>query len=196
MTPEDMLTVLTAVQATLARSAVAGVVVTHGTDTMEETALFVDLFHDDDRPVVFTGAQRAADQPDPDGPANLGDALAVAAAAESRGLGVLLVFAGGIYAAQGTRKTRTLASAAFDNPESGALGRVDHGRVGMANPVRAAPWARCSALAPDCRGSTSWPLPGRRRGGPDAVVSAGARGLVLEATGVRQRQPGHRGRGR
>lgn len=193
MTPEDMRAVLQAVLETLSDPDVAGVVVTHGTDTMEETALLVDLFHDDPRPVVFTGAQRAADQHDADGPANLADALAVAAAHQARGLGVLLVFGGAVFAARGTRKTATVAAAAFDNPESGALGVVVDGRLSV--PDRP---DRPSRLFPPARvAETGLPrvdvvalYPGADSVALLALADAGARGIVLEATGAGNANPG------
>ncbi|MBJ7352566.1 MAG: asparaginase, partial [Rhodococcus sp.] len=74
----DLDAIRTAVVDALDEDGCAGVVVLHGTDTMEESALYVDLFHDDARAVVFTGAQRTADHPDPDGPANIAAAVTAA----------------------------------------------------------------------------------------------------------------------
>ena len=193
MTPNDMLSVVVGVQATLGDPTVAGVVVTHGTDTMEETALLVDLFHDDPRPVVFTGAQIAADQDGTDGPANLGDAIAVAAANEARDLGVLVVFGGAVLAARGTRKTATVAAAAFANPESGALGVVVDGRLRLQGRaparVRLVPvgWVLPTDLP---RVDIVALYPGADSVGLLALVDAGAQGIVLEATGAGNANPG------
>ena len=137
---------------------VDGVVITHGTDTMEETAFLLDLVHEDDRPVVLTGAQRPFDSAAPDGPGNLAAALQVAASPAARGLGALLVFDGLAWQARGVRKVETLASAAFSAP-----GR----RSGPARRPRR-PSSRCrgsrrrGAVRPldtagPCRGSTSSP---------------------------------------
>lgn len=163
---------------------VDGVVVTHGTDTMEESAYLADLVHDDPRPIVFTGSQRPFDSPAPDGPANLAAALRVAAAPAARGLGVLLCFDGLAFAAAGVRKVDTLRSGAFDAPGRGPVLRVAGQSV--------LPLGR-----PAPRGSLSLdlgePLPrvdviacylGADAALLHAAVAAGAAGIVLEAFGA------------
>ena len=116
MTLDRVHTLAQAVAAELRDPDVTGVVVTHGTDTTEETAFFLDLFHDDARPVVVTGAQRAADAPDSDGPRNLATRSPSRRAADTRGLGVLIGFGGQLFPARGTRKSHTLAADTFTNP--------------------------------------------------------------------------------
>jgi L-asparaginase len=164
-----------------ARAEVAGLVVTHGTDTMEETAYAIDLLHGGATPVVLTGAQRGADERDADGPRNLRDAIAVAASEAARGRGTLIAMAGEIHAARTARKTHTSALRAFTSPGYGALGHVDGGSVAFqARPER----------------RPALPLPTRQprvdllrlHAGSDGVfvrasLAAGAEAIVLEGTG-------------
>jgi L-asparaginase len=113
----------------LARAEVAGVVVTHGTDTMEESCYLADLLLRSDKPAVFTGAQRAHDDPNPDGPKNLLSAVRTAAASAARGLGAVICFADQIHAARDVTKVSASALATFQSYDKGALGEVDGGRV-------------------------------------------------------------------
>ncbi|WP_172123263.1 MULTISPECIES: asparaginase [unclassified Devosia] len=109
----------------LADPACDGVVVTHGTDTMEESAYMADLLLASDKPVVFTGAQRAADQPDTDGPRNIADAVRLAAAPAASGLGATICFEGEFHAARDVTKTHTSRVDTFMSGEHGKLGEVD-----------------------------------------------------------------------
>ena len=113
----------------LARPDVAGVVVTHGTDTMEETSYLTDLLLLSDQPAVFTGAQRAHDDPQSDGPFNLLNALRVAASPLARGLGAVICFNGTIHAARDVTKVHASAVETFQSYERGALGDVDGDKV-------------------------------------------------------------------
>lgn len=125
MTPALWLDVSRRAQAALARPDVAGVVVTHGTDTLEETAYFLDLTVGSDKPVVLVGAQRAASEPDADGPHNLRDAVLTVTSPASRGMGTLVVLNGEIHAAREVTKTNTLNVSTFLTPQFGALGTID-----------------------------------------------------------------------
>ncbi|MGW8265472.1 MAG: asparaginase, partial [Longimicrobiales bacterium] len=98
---------------------------THGTDTLEETAYFLDLTVASEKPVILVGAMRAASEWDADGPRNLLDAARVAVSPEARGKGTLVVLNGEIHAAREVTKTHSLAVETFDTPEFGALGVVD-----------------------------------------------------------------------
>jgi len=106
-----------------------GVVVTHGTDTMEESAYMADLVLRFDKPVVFTGAQRAADQPDTDGPRNIADSVRLAASPSACGLGAMICFEQEFHAARDVTKTHTSRVDTFMSGEHGKLGEIDAGQV-------------------------------------------------------------------
>lgn len=109
--------------------AVEGVVVTHGTDVLEESAYFVDLCYDGDTPVVFTGAMRNPSMVGPDGPANLRASVRVATSERARGLGVLVVLNDRVHTASGVTKTHATTLDTFRSPEFGPLATVDHERI-------------------------------------------------------------------
>jgi L-asparaginase len=168
----------------------AGIVITHGTDTIEETALFLDLFVSDERPVIVTGAQRAADAPDSDGPRNLAEAITVATAPHSRGLGTLVVFDGTVFPARGVRKGHTLASTAFTAPDGGTVGWVHDGQVHLdGRRRRQTPLELAAFDAARARVDVVACYPGADATALHAFAAAGARGIVLEATGAGNANP-------
>jgi L-asparaginase len=116
MTPGLQRRILRAVRSALTEPDLAGVVVTHGTDTLEETAALLDLTHSDPRPVVLTGAQRPASHPEPDGPGNLARAIALVRHHASRDRGVLVALGGSVLPARGVAKRSTTDLDAFTAP--------------------------------------------------------------------------------
>jgi L-asparaginase len=108
---------------------VRGIVIAHGTDTLEETAYLLDRTLDRKVPVAITGAMRTSSDDGWDGPRNLLDAAAVAASDQSAGCGVMVVFNGRIFAGSAAVKVHTTDLDAFTAPYGGELGRVEQGRV-------------------------------------------------------------------
>lgn len=123
--PEVMRQIAEVATNALRDDAVAGVVVTHGTDTMEETAFALDLLVDSEKPVVFTGAMRNASDAGFDGPRNVAAAVRVAVDASSRGRGTLVVMNDEIHAARHVTKTHTTSLSTFASPDTGRLGIID-----------------------------------------------------------------------
>lgn len=121
---EQMLALALRVREAAAREKVSGLVVAHGTDTMEESAYLADLLYAGKTPVVFTGAQRSAADPEADGPRNLREAVRIATAPEMRDAGVVIAMGGRIDAARDATKVHTRALRAFGSFDHGALGEV------------------------------------------------------------------------
>lgn len=113
----------------LAKPEVDGIVITHGTDTMEETAYFLNLTVKSDKPVVLVGAMRPSTAVSADGPLNLYNAVVVAGAPESKDKGVLVAMNGSILGAASVLKMHTTAVETFQAPNAGALGYVLNGKV-------------------------------------------------------------------
>jgi L-asparaginase len=174
---------LVAREAAAAAADGAGVVVTHGTDTLEETAFLTDLLHGNGAPIAFTGAIRPGSAPGADGPANLSDAVAVAGSAEAEGLGTVVVFAGQVHAAREARKADSSGPATFDSPAGGPIGRVVEGRLALrARPARP-PGGPLAVERLDFRVPIVTAALGDDLALLDAAIAGGADGVVLVALG-------------
>lgn len=188
MTTEKMWELRNRIVHHLDRADVEGVVVTHGTDSLEESAYLTARSVASDKPVVFTGAMRTASDLGWDGPANLGASVRVAASEEARGFGVLVVMSDRVYPALDVTKAHTHMLDAFESPGLGPLGVVDDGRVVFR---RAIP-SECRVVNPPrlggpvdivyaYAGADSRLLDAARRDGRGVVVAAMGRGNVPPA---------------
>jgi len=172
-----------------------GVVITHGTNTLEETAYFLHLCMKRDRPVVVVGAMRPSSAISADGDLNLFNGVRVAAAAEARGLGVLVVLNDAIHSARDVTKTATYRVETFQARDLGPLGYADNdGRVVIYHrPVR----RHTTETEFDVSGLNALPRVdvvvshlGADGSMVDAAVAAGARGIVSAGTGAGRPTPG------
>jgi L-asparaginase len=160
-----------------------GIVITHGTDTLEETAFFLHLVLPAGLPVVLTCAMRPGDAPDADGPANLRAALQVAASPLSRGRGVLVVMGGAIHDPRRVVKTHTTALAAFESPDAGAPGRVDSAGIHYFAPAARHVLLALPAAGPLPRVAIIYAYAGMDAAPIGHAVRDGARGIVLAGLG-------------
>ena len=129
MTPERMFDLSKKINEFLSDEKIDGIIITHGTDTLEETAYLLDLTLKTEKPVVLIGAMKTSTEPDWDGPRNLLDAIHICNNQNSRGLGVLVCLNGEINAASEVTKTHTEHVETFHSLDFGALGFVDKGKV-------------------------------------------------------------------
>ena len=174
-------------EAALADPDIAAVVITHGTDTMEETGYFLNLTVHSPKPVVLVGAMRPATEISADGPMNLYNAVAVAASPDTRNRGVLVVANDEIHFAREVSKTNTTQVGTFKASHRGLAGLVHAGRLHLyAPPVRRHTSASEFSLA----GLTALPrvdivyaYAGMGRELIDAAVRAGAKGLIIAGVG-------------
>jgi L-asparaginase len=163
-----------------------GVIVTHGTDTMEETAYFLDLVVHSDKPVVLVGSMRPATAISADGPRNLYNAVTLAGSAEARGKGVLITMNDTILPARGTTKRNTTNVATFIAPDSGPMGTVGDGKVTFYD----APLRKHTAQSELSEGTTALPpvailygYAGDSSPQVKAVADGGAKGIVFAGVG-------------
>lgn len=182
ITIEDLLRLRTAIADSVAEGAV-GVVVTQGTDSIEETAFVLDLLWSGDAPIVYTGAMRNPSLPGTDGPANLLSAVQIAASTAATGTGVTICLGDEIHAARFVHKSHTSSPSTFVSPGLGPIGWVSEGRPAL--PLRPATRHRVevpeTAVAP--------PVALIRLGLADdgrllgTLIDLGYRGAVIEAFG-------------
>lgn len=152
MTPTIMLSLAQKVNDLANDPQFTGIIVTHGTDTMEETSYFLDLVLQTDKPVIFVGAQRNASDPAPDGPGNLANAVIQSVSPDARGLGVTVAMNQYACSARDVRKTHTDNVMTFKSMESGFIGYIDFGKFTLfRRPVKRAqiPLPKEDAALPD-----------------------------------------------
>ena len=171
----------------LATNDVDGIVITHGTDTLEESAFFLNLTVKSDKPVVMVGSMRPSTAISADGPLNLYDAVAVAADPNAKGRGVLVVMNDQIQGAHSLTKTSTTAVQTFMSPVRGVVGTTSYGKNDWYNNPT---WKHTTSSEFDVSGVTSFPrvdiIFADMDMSPDVIdcsVRSGAKGIVIAGVG-------------
>lgn len=187
MTVDIMLTLAKRINVLLAQSDVDGIVVTHGTDTMEETAFFLNLVVKSEKPVVMVGSMRPSTAVSADGPLNLYNAVSVAADSNSKGRGVLVVMNDWIHGAHSLTKTSTTAVQTFLSPLRGLVGVASYGKNDFYNIPQ---WKHTTASEFEIDNVTKLPrvdvLYAYVDMSPDLIdasVANGAKGIIIAGVG-------------
>ena len=191
VTPSIMLELAHAVRLVLQRENIDGVVITHGTDTLDETAYFLDLILQSVKPVVFVGAMRNSSELSWDGPANLIAAVRVATTVEARGLGVLVAMSEEIIAAREVIKTHTESVDTFQSRDYGPIGLIDKDRIIIARRTTDQEYIQTDNI--ELAVETIKMVSGGDGKFIDYAIAQGVRGLVLEAFGRGNVPPGYLG---
>lgn len=191
VTPSIMLELAHAVRLVLQRENIDGVVITHGTDTLDETAYFLDLVLQSVKPVVFVGAMRNSSELSWDGPANLIAAVRVATTVEARGLGVLVAMSEEIIAAREVIKTHTESVDTFQSRDYGPIGLIDKDRIIIARRTTDQEYIQTDNI--EMAVETMKMVSGGDGKFIDYAIAQGVRGLVLEAFGRGNVPPGYMG---
>ncbi|KWV61234.1 L-asparaginase [Bradyrhizobium macuxiense] len=173
------------IHAAIEKKEADGIVITHGTDTMEETAFFLQNVLETDIPVVMVGSMRPATAIGADGPANLYEAVRVAAAPESRGRGVLVVLNDTIHGARWAQKTNTTSVQTFRSPDAGPVGYVDTGSIRFLQPAVTAkgPKLKLPETAPLPRVDIVYSHANMDAAPIEDAVKRGVKGIVLAGVG-------------
>ena len=195
ITDNDLAELVSLVRGLFDRDEADGIVVTHGTNTLEESAWLLHLVIASDRPVVLTGAMRPASALSGDGPLNLVNAVRVAASPEGRKLGTLVLLDDTIHGARDVTKSNTLRVSAFRDGASGPLGWVDGDGIIVLGHLPARAWSlEGSFVNADLRTLPRVDIVTSHQGADgalvDASVAAGARGIVSAGTGAGYPAPG------
>lgn len=195
ITDADLADLVALVTGLLDRDEADGIVITHGTNTLEETAWLLHLVLAGDAPVVITGAMRPASALSADGPLNLVNAVRVAASRDAHGLGVLVVMDDTIHGARDVTKSNTLRASAFTDGAAGPLGWTDgDGCVVIAHHPARGQALRGAYAAIDLRALPRVDVIVSYQGADgalvDAAAKAGARGIVSAGTGAGYPTPG------
>lgn len=181
MTPQNMWDLHVRIEEILARDDVAGVIVTHGTDTLEETSYFLDLLHHGEKTIVTTAAMRGAGDTSPDGPMNIYCAVKTAASSEARGMGVLVCLNETLHAPGEVTKTHSANPATFQSPWWGPVGYVDCDKIVLRRKSLGVKRFRPSALT--ARVDVIKAMTGSGREYIDFAVAQGCKGIVIEGFG-------------
>jgi len=181
ITPSMMMEIALMIKKIVKRNDITGVILTHGTDTLEETAYLLDLIIKTDKPVVVVGAMRNSSELGYDGSSNLAAAICTAVSDKAKNKGVLVVMNNEVNAASEVTKTNTLSLDTFKSPEFGPLGIIDNDEVIFYRDIVSHQYINTERLEEKVPLIKSYP--GIESDILDFYIDSGAKGLVIEALG-------------
>lgn len=181
ITPDIMMELAGIVKANLLRKDITGIVVTHGTDTLEETAYMLDLILNNEKPVVIVGAMRNYSELGYDGSSNLSAAICTAISQKAKNKGVLVVMNNEVNAAREVTKTNTLSLDTFKSPEFGPLGIVDNDEVIFYRDIASHQHIDTDRM--ENKVALVKCVPGMESDIIDFYIESGYKGIVIEALG-------------